>query len=73
MRGDRPCDLMVDTGMNRLGLRMDEVHLADGLAIDTLMSHLACGDEDSAMNGVQLERFRSRCGRGAGAAAEPGQ
>ena len=55
----RVCDLMVDTGMNRLGLRMDEVHLAEGLAIDTLMSHLACGDEDSAMNGVQLERFRS--------------
>ena len=68
---DRPCDLMVDTGMNRLGLRMDEVHLADGLAIDTLMSHLACGDEDSAMNGVQLERFRAvvamRCRRGGGA------
>lgn len=58
---DRPCDLMVDTGMNRLGLRMDEVHLADGLKIDTLMSHLACGDEDSGMNGVQLERFRAVC------------
>ena len=56
---DRACDLMVDTGMNRLGLRMEEVHLADGLSIDTLMSHLACADEDSAMNGVQLERFRS--------------
>ncbi|MES2904199.1 MAG: alanine racemase [Pseudomonadota bacterium] len=55
----RPCDLMVDTGMNRLGLRMDEVHLVEGLTIDTLMSHLACGDEDSAMNGVQLERFRA--------------
>ena len=58
---DRPCDLMVDTGMNRLGLRMDEAHLADGLTIDTVMSHLACGDEDSSMNGVQLERFRSVC------------
>ncbi|MEO5578202.1 MAG: alanine racemase [Sphingomicrobium sp.] len=57
----RPCDLMVDTGMNRLGLRMDEVHLADGLAIDTLMSHLACADEDAAMNQLQLERFRSVC------------
>ncbi|MEO8142160.1 MAG: alanine racemase [Sphingomicrobium sp.] len=55
----RPCDLMVDTGMNRLGLRMEEVHLADGPTIDTLMSHLACGDEDSGMNGVQLERFRA--------------
>ncbi len=59
MAPGRPCDLMVDTGMNRLGLRMDEVHLADGLAIDTLMSHLACGDEDGPMNAVQLDRFRS--------------
>ncbi|MEO7411640.1 MAG: alanine racemase, partial [Sphingomicrobium sp.] len=55
----RACDLMIDTGMNRLGLRMEEVHLADGLTVDTLMSHLACGDEDSGMNGVQLERFRA--------------
>jgi len=57
----RACDLMVDTGTNRLGLRTDEVHLADGLAIDTLMSHLACADEDGRMNQVQLERFRSIC------------
>ena len=58
---DRLCDVMVDTGMNRLGLRMDEVHLADGLTIDTLMSHLACADEDGAMNQVQLKRFRAIC------------
>jgi alanine racemase len=57
----RACDLMVDTGMNRLGLRADEVHLADGLVIDTLMSHLACADEDAAMNQVQLDRFRAVC------------
>ena len=56
---ERPCDLMVDTGMNRLGLRADEIGLADGLGIDTLMSHLACADEDSAMNQVQLDRFRA--------------
>ncbi|WP_309602374.1 alanine racemase [Sphingomonas sp.] len=55
----RVCDVMVDTGMNRLGLRMDEVRLADGLTIDTLMSHLACADEDSAMNAAQLEQFRA--------------
>jgi alanine racemase len=52
---------MVDTGMNRLGLCADEVHLADGLVIDTLMSHLACADEDAAMNQVQLDRFRAVC------------
>jgi len=31
----------------------------DGLQIDTLHSHLACADEDSAMNATQLERFRA--------------
>ena len=50
---------MIDTGMNRLGLRPTEIGLLDGLAIDTLHSHLACADEDSAMNGMQLERFRA--------------
>ena len=53
----RACDVMVDTGMNRLGIRTDEIGLLDGLAIDTLHSHLACADEDSAMNAVQLDRF----------------
>jgi len=53
----RPCDVMVDTGMNRLGLRTDEIGVLDGLAIDTLMSHLACADEDQAMNRVQRDRF----------------
>lgn len=56
---ERPCDVMVDTGMNRLGLRPTEIAALDGLAIDTLHSHLACADEDSAMNGMQLERFRA--------------
>jgi len=54
----RPCDVMVDTGMNRLGLRPTEIPALDELAIDTLHSHLACADEDSAMNAMQLERFR---------------
>lgn len=53
----RPCDVMVDTGMNRLGLRTDELHLLDDLKIETLMSHLACADEDSEMNAVQRDRF----------------
>ena len=57
--GDRACDVMVDTGINRLGLRPTEIDVLDGLAIDTLHSHLACADEDSAMNGMQLERFRA--------------
>ena len=55
----RPCDAMVDTGMNRLGLRPTEIGVLDGLAIDTLHSHLACADEDSPLNTMQLERFRA--------------
>jgi alanine racemase len=53
----RPCDVMVDTGMNRLGVRTDELELLDGLEIHTLHSHLACADEDNAMNLVQRDRF----------------
>jgi alanine racemase len=55
---DRPCDVMIDTGMNRLGLRPDEVASLDGLTIDTLHSHLACADEDHDLNAKQLQRFR---------------
>lgn len=51
----RPCDVMIDTGMNRLGLaRGNDI---SGLRIDTLMSHLACADEDSAMNAAQRDAF----------------
>lgn len=55
----RRCDVMIDTGMNRLGLRPTEIAALDGLTIDTLHSHLACADEDTAMNSMQLERFRA--------------
>ncbi len=53
-----PCDVMVDTGMNRLGIRMDDLGCLEGLTIHTLHSHLACADEGSALNGLQLDRFR---------------
>jgi alanine racemase len=55
----RLCDVMVDTGMNRLGLRQSEIAILDGLTIDTLHSHLACADEDVSLNQMQLERFRT--------------
>ena len=57
--GGGACDVMVDTGMNRLGMSADEVRagLLDGLAIDTLMSHLACADEDSGLNLRQRSLF----------------
>lgn len=61
----RPCDVMIDTGINRLGLSPAEVGegLLDGLDIDILMSHLACADEDVAMNARQLAAFREVAGR----------
>jgi alanine racemase len=56
----RACDVMVDTGMNRLGLDPAELGALDGLAVDTLHSHLACADEpDSARNARQLAAFRA--------------
>ncbi len=53
----RPCDVMIDTGINRLGRAPEEISLLDGLEIDTLMSHLACADEDRAENERQRSAF----------------
>ena len=53
----RACDLMVDTGMNRLGLRPEEAGVRAGLIVDTVMSHLACADEEHPLNTLQLQRF----------------
>ena len=58
----RSCDVMIDTGMNRLGIRPDEMAILDGLSIDTLYSHLACADEDHELNATQLGRFRKVAG-----------
>ena len=56
---ERACDVMIDTGINRLGLRPTEIDALTGLTIETLHSHLACADEDSPLNAMQLERFRA--------------
>jgi alanine racemase len=55
----RPCDVMIDTGINRLGLSPEEVRagLLEGLEIETLMSHLACADEDVDANARQRRSF----------------
>jgi alanine racemase len=60
-----PCDVMIDTGMNRLGLSVADVAdgLLEGLSISTLMSHLASADEDSAQNEVQRAAFVALAGR----------
>jgi alanine racemase len=61
----KPCDVMIDTGMNRLGVSPEEVAggLLNGLTIETLMSHLACADEDSPDNKAQLEAFHAVAGK----------
>lgn len=53
------CDVMVDTGMNRLGLdwRGDVSAQVAGLEVATLLSHLASADEDVPLSQMQLERF----------------
>lgn len=59
--GGGMCDIMVDTGINRLGLSMDEIQ-ADRiikLSVRTLMSHLASADEDSPLNAQQLAKFKT--------------
>lgn len=62
--GGGPCDVMVDTGMNRLGVRWDAGSAVfEGLEIDTLLSHLACADEDHPMNAEQQARFAAAAAR----------
>lgn len=57
--GGGPCHLMVDTGINRLGLALAD--LADPvlgtLDVDLCLSHLASADEDVPQNAMQLARF----------------
>jgi alanine racemase len=63
--GGGACDVMVDTGMNRLGVAPGDIAagLLDGLAIDTLMSHLACADEDVPLNARQRDALAVLAGR----------
>ena len=53
------CDVMVDTGINRLGLPASALgeDVVRTLEVDVLMSHLASADEDSAFNPVQCARW----------------
>ncbi|WP_010543949.1 alanine racemase [Sphingomonas elodea] len=63
--GGGACDVMVDTGMNRLGISPRQVAdgLLDGLAIETLMSHLVAADEDVPLNARQRNDFAALAGR----------
>lgn len=57
--GGGRCHLMVDSGINRLGIGPEQLtaELAKDLNIDLLLSHLASADEDSEQNAIQLARF----------------
>lgn len=59
--GGGPCHLMVDTGINRLGLPMTDLGspLIGQLEIDILLSHLASADEDSPRNEAQRRLWQS--------------
>ena len=60
-----PAALHIDTGMNRLGLTDAEADAVaadpgrlDGIALDFVMTHLACADEpDHPLNKQQADRF----------------
>lgn len=62
--GGGVCDLMVDTGINRIGLDMADLNdpLIGHLQIDVLHSHLASADEDSALNAAQQSRWNAARG-----------
>jgi alanine racemase len=55
--GGGRCHVMLDSGINRLGLAPDQAGLLADLDIDILLSHLASADEDVAQNSEQLGIF----------------
>jgi alanine racemase len=59
------CDVMIDTGINRLGIdpMQNDFDIFDGLNIRTLLSHLASADQDSKQNDDQLKLFNSVSGQ----------
>ena len=66
-----PAMLHIDTGMNRLGLTLDDVEelgrtpgLLDGIEISTIVSHLACADNQAApLNETQRSAFDTARGQ----------
>ncbi len=59
--GGGRCDLMVDTGINRLGLPLSELgdETIGRLEIDVLHSHLASAEDDTPLNELQLSRWNA--------------
>lgn len=60
--GGGDADLMIDTGINRLGVRPEQLMDIDlsGFSIDILLSHLASADEpEGPLSTAQRERFEA--------------
>ncbi len=57
--GGGRCDVMFDSGINRLGLTMADlsVPLVQSLDVDLLHSHLVSAEEDSPLNQLQCQRW----------------
>lgn len=71
--------LKVDTGMARLGLRLDDLErfaqklaTLDGVTITALMTHLACADGDDEETTEQIARFEEATARLARVGIAPG-
>ncbi len=58
--GGGACDIMVDTGINRLGIAMDQLgdETLARLDVEVLHSHLASSEEDVPLNALQLARWQ---------------
>ncbi len=58
--GGGTCDIMVDTGINRLGLTLEDLRAPDvqSLDIDILHSHLSSADEESPANASQFRKWK---------------
>lgn len=56
---NKACDVMFDSGMNRLGIEISDLEQipANKLDIDLVMSHLASADENCEQNRQQLRAF----------------
>ncbi|GAA0482413.1 alanine racemase [Parasphingorhabdus litoris] len=57
----RPCDVMINSGMNRLGINTSDLidFVWHEMDIDIVMSHLASADEDVSQNANQLDQFKN--------------
>ena len=62
MDGGR-CDIMFDSGMNRLGIEPADAGNIGALDVDVCMSHLASADENSVQNVRQQEIFSELVGK----------